>query len=86
MGRMGIYWLSIAPERGKSRVVLTEAASAKEATDKCMRFVLPGGETCVIEVPAEEPEAQLPRDRVLSDEELRGVGAVLLGDIHPELS
>lgn len=83
---MKTFWCSMAPETGPARVVLVDAESEGEAARLQARFVRPGDETLLFEIPPEEPEYQLPRGRVLVDDELRAVGAVLLGDVDPELS
>jgi hypothetical protein len=80
---MKTFWCSMAPETGPARVVLVDAESEEQAGLHQARFVKPGDETLIIEIPPEELEYRLPRNRVLSDDELRDVGAILLADCDP---
>jgi hypothetical protein len=73
---MKTFWLSFAAEDGSGRVVLVDAESAQEASAAGAVWAKPGDELLVIEIPPETEEFGLPRDRELTEEEIRGVGAV----------
>lgn len=84
---MKTFWISMAPPKGKSRTVVVDAKDAKEANMKVHLLGLyrSGDEFYIIEIPPGEREHSLPRDRVCTEEELRGVGAVTLGEIGEEM-
>lgn len=70
------FWLSFAAEDGTGRVVLVDAVSAQEASAAGVLWAKPGDELLVLEIPPETEEFGLPRDRELTEEEIRGVGAL----------
>lgn len=86
---MHLYWLSfVAPGRGSLGVVVTEAASARDAHEKVTRLGQnPGGEAMIIEVPDEpaavEEVGKYPRDVLLTPEVLRAGGAIRAKDAGP---
>ena len=67
----------MAPEAGPGRVAIVDANSKIAAHQKALVLGLPleGDELLIIEIPDGEEELGLPRDRVLTQEELSGVGA-----------
>lgn len=79
---MKTYWLSFAPEAGPGRVMLVDADSKAAAHQKALRLGMnrEGDEVLIIEIPPEEAEHRLPRDRELTEAELRGVEATSLGE------
>jgi hypothetical protein len=79
---MKTYWLSFAPEEGRARVMVVDATGKRQAYERAVRLGMSreGDEVLIIEIPPEEEEHRLPRDRELTEADLRGVGAVLLGD------
>lgn len=78
------FWLSFAAEDGTGRVVLVDAASAQEAADASSLWAKAGDETLVVEIPPETSEFTLPRNRVLTEEEIRGVGALQIGEAREQ--
>lgn len=80
---MKTFWISMAPPKGKGRTVLVDAKDAKDANLKVHLLGLyrKGDEFYIVEIPPTELEYTLPRDRLVTDEELRGVGAVTLGEV-----
>lgn len=87
-GIVETYWISMAPDAGASRVVLIDAISRHHAVARIheLGLYVKGEEFLVFVIPQEEPELGLPRDRVLTVEELESVGAKKLGDVDPDLS
>lgn len=86
---MKTFWLSFAEADGKTaRVYLLDA------TDEILARVMahqrklyrPGDQLLIIEVPPTEAEHALPRNRWLTEEELRSVDAAKLGDVDPSVS
>jgi hypothetical protein len=74
---MPMYWLSMAPEDGPGRVAIVDAGSPAEAHQRALalRLPLPGDEILILMTPDGEPGRALPRDRILTQEELDSVGA-----------
>ena len=86
---MKTFWLSFVEADGKTaRVYLLDATDEILARVEAHRRRLyrPGDQLLIIEVPPGEPEHGLPRDRWLTDEELRSVDAAKLGDVDPSVS
>lgn len=79
---MKTYWLSFAPKAGPTRVVLVDAENQWTARSRGHRmgFYRDGDQVLIIEIPPEEAEHRLPRDRELTEAELRGVEATSLGE------
>lgn len=78
---MKTFWLSFAPEKGPSRVVLLDGADEVVARVKAhtMKLYRPGDQLLILEIPDDWPEAlTLPRNRELTEEELAGVEAETL--------
>lgn len=84
---MNTYWVSLAPETGRARVVIVDAISKGMARIKVVELGLlkPDDEWFVAKIPPGEPELGLPRDRVITDEELLAVGAVSMSDVQAEM-
>ena len=78
---MAVFWLSFAPETGPSRVFLLDAADEVVARVKAhsMKLYRPGDQLLILPIPDDWPEAALPRDRELTEEELESVEAENLG-------
>lgn len=82
---MRTFWLSFAADEGRGgRVVLVDAESSREAADASFRWVQAGDETLILEIPPEMPEFRLPRNRVLTEAEIAGVGAMQLGEAREQ--
>lgn len=82
---MKTFWLSFAADEGRGgRVVLVDAESAREAADASFLWVQAGDETLVLEIPPGVPEFRLPRNRVLTEEEIRGVGALQIDEAREQ--
>lgn len=85
---MKTYWISMAPTKGgKARTVLVDAPDPKAANLRVHRLGLyqSGDEFYIIPIPPGEREHSLPRDRLLTEDELRSVGAVTLGEVSAEM-
>ncbi len=83
---MKTFWVSMA-SNGKGRLVLVDAEDAMAANQKVhqLGFYRQGDEFYIVEIPPTELEHTLPRERLITDEELRGVGAVTLGELEDVL-
>jgi hypothetical protein len=75
---MPVFWLSFAPETGPGRVFVLDAADEVVARVKAhsMKLYRPGDQLLIIlHIPDDWPEAQLPRNRELTEAELASVEA-----------
>ncbi len=72
-----LWWLSFAKDDGvTSYVCIVEAGSFLEAHFRATAAgINPGGEVLGFPIPDEADEAKLPRNRLLTEQELRAVGA-----------
>jgi hypothetical protein len=77
---MKTYWVSMAPPEGEARVVLVDAIGGAFARLKMhqLRLYRDGDQVLILELPEHVQEAKLPRDRVLTKEELESVDASTL--------
>jgi hypothetical protein len=73
----------MAQASGRARTVIVDAEDPKAANAKVHRLGLyrQGDEFYIVEIPPTELEYTLPRDRLVTDEELRAVGACTLGEL-----
>ena len=82
---MPTFWLSFAPpvDHGPGRVAMIDADSERDASLKAhiLGLVNRGDETLILEMPEDAEELALPRNRILTVEELKSVGAQLLGNV-----
>lgn len=80
---MKTYWVSMAAEDGTARVVLLDAIGEGFARLKLHRdgFYRDGDQVLILELPESFPEHGLPRNRVLTPEELQSVAR----DVWPHL-
>jgi hypothetical protein len=81
------FWLSYAPpppERG--RVMLVDAATPALAHLKAtvLGMSREGDQVLILEIPPDTREYQLPRDRELTEAEIRGVGALPLDEAREQ--
>lgn len=83
---MPTFWLSFAPETGPGRVILVDAATATGAHQKALRLGMSreGDEVLILEIPPDAPEHSLPRDRELTEAEIRGVGALPIDEARDQ--
>lgn len=81
---MKTFWVSLAPEAGAARVVLVDAESAQEASAASALWAKPGDQTLVLEIPPDEPEFRLARNRELTEAEIRSVGALPIDEAREQ--
>lgn len=83
---MTTFWLSFAPERGPGRVILVDAETTAEAhrVAHVLGAYKSGDETLIFEIPEGCDEHALPRNEVLSLDDVRQVRGVTLREIDEE--
>lgn len=81
---MKTYWLSFAGEEPPGRVVIVDAESAQEAAGAGALWARPGDELLVLEVGEGSAELSLPRNRELTEKEIRGVGALQIDEAREQ--
>lgn len=80
------YWLSFATDDENLGVVITDALDIMSALAKCnLLRINPGGELIGFAIPENEPEYDLPRDRILTEAEIKAAGAMKLFECPPEV-
>ncbi len=79
---MKTFWVSMAPPEPPARVVLLDAEDAVLARVKmhAMKLYQRGDQVLILEIPEHMPEHKLPRNRVLTREELDSVNASTIGE------
>jgi hypothetical protein len=85
---MKTFWISMGkPHGGKGRVALVDAETAHLARARGHQLGLyeQGDEFYIVEIPPTELEWTLPRDRIVTEEELRAVGACTVGELSKEM-
>ena len=72
---MKTFWLSFAPEAGPGKVILVDAETTQEAHAAAhgLGAYSPGDETLIFEIPEGTDEHRLPRNRVLTLDEILGM-------------
>ena len=82
LATMKAWWGSMAPPTGEARVVLLEADDAMLARMKMHRLKLwrAGEQVLILPLRDSMPEAKLPKNRVLTREELESVNASTVGE------
>lgn len=83
---MKLWWLSFASETENLGVVITEAVDIVNAVRKCWLLgINPGGQVMSLEILPDSDEAKMPRDRLLSEKEIRAAGAEKIKEQTPEV-
>lgn len=79
---MKTFWISMAPPEPPARVVLLDAEDAVLARVKmhAMKLYQRGDQVLILEIPEHMAEHKLPRNRVLTREELESVDASTVGE------
>lgn len=79
---MKTFWVSMAPPEGAARVVLLDAEDGVVARVRmhAMKLYRKGDQVLILEIPPHMPEYELPRNRLLTEEELRSVDASTIGE------
>lgn len=83
---MTTFWLSFAPETGPGRVILVDAATKTRAHLKALALGMSreGDEVLILEIPPDAPEHALPRDRELTEAEIRECGALPIDEAREQ--
>ena len=85
-GALKTWWVSLAPPKGKARVVIVDSLTMMSANAKVHRLGLyrQGDESYIVCIPPTEAEHALPRDRVLTEDELLSVNAASAGELSDD--
>lgn len=83
---MKTFWLSYAGDEPPARVMLVDAATPELAHLRATLLGMSrkGDEVLILEIPPDADEHRLPRDRELTEAEIRGVGALPLDEAREQ--